>query len=884
MNTFDETSSSVIQVIQESFVNRDSELGIIQRTFERSQPIRITSISGEGGSGKTWLMYKAMIKQVDEGKYHVASSAIDFYLTEFHSQGGIRRGIVKRLGEQYFPNFNSLMKDIQRLRELSGGTESVSIMSLEKSAAEAFTEEYKMLTNSRNVVLAFDTFELIQDQSLARWLLFELLPKLDGTCVLLSGRRSHEIDFYNLKENVVSVPIRSFERKEILALLQQRKASPISEELLDKILEFTKGRPLVVELAIDWIKEEFDFEKILKDSTTKNFEEKLVAAIRELRKPEYLAILNLAWAYRRCDLTMLKYLMADDKIDYERLTKTLSRLSFLKYRKTIDSILLHDIMRELVVKYVWAIIDPTAAERIALSQRILTYYQDTLLPTAQSDYEKSILNAEMVFYSAYTNLGQSYEHFAKVFDKLANSLRYDDCELLLWEISEISKSVAALSPQRQKEVDIRRAKLMIFRHQFPEALEFIDRFLQNESEAQFKLQMHLVKADYYDRKGEVLKALQDREVAVELARDDSVDRNDKGKAFSEVGYSYRIVGRWDDAIASLQTAREHSIDLGEVSNIYNTIGYIFALETDYEKALQYCQAGLKLRRQIGHRKGEAWSLSTIGEVYRYKGDYLKAIRYFEDALNIFSEGPDRENQARVHQQRGTCYSIMMKFERAKRDFELAFAYYKSFPEHREYPRALSRYGRFFQSQGKYEEAKLQFERGLKLAQKISDVDTEVYTLVRLAQISYMLGEPIEKFYEKCDQMNKIMENTTYQNMQHPGQMKILIAHKHFDEKRYDDAMKDYGDGIALIATQLHSGSYLISDYLNEISQRMDELSPDRRITWCNNFQKKWKEGDILIKHSEIKAFCEIRRQTATLALQQGQTNELPQNPTNRHSA
>lgn len=886
MDAFDKASGSIFALVHESFVNRGTELESIRRTFERHAPLKIASISGEGGSGKTWLMYKAMMNLANQGRYHVGSSAIDFYSTEFHSRGGIRNGIAKSLGEQHFPRFYTLIKDMHKLREAIGGTESVSITSLENTAADMFVEEYKILTNSRAVVLAFDTFELIQDQPLARWLFFELLPKLEGTCVILSGRRTSDFEFHNIVNSVTPVLIRPFEQKDIIELFKKRgvPANVISDELFVRIVDLTHGSPLLVELAIDWLREDFDFDKILKISNAGNFEENLVAAIRELRDPQYHAILNLAWAYRRCDREMLKFLMVDRSIDYDELIVGLSKLSFVKYRKSIDSILLHDIMRELVVKYVWATVDPTAAARIALSQRISSYYQNKLLPAAQSDYELSILNAEMVFYTAYTDIGQSYEHFALVFDRLANSLRYDDCELLLWEISEISKSVGALPPPRQKEVDIRRAKLMLLRNQFSEALEFIKNLLDQETEARFRLQMYLVRADYYDRKGEVLQALQDREEAVKLASKSTVDHNGRGKAYSEQGYSYRIVGRWDDAIASLQTALEYSTDAGEISNIYNTIGYIFALKTDYERALQYCQAALKLRQEIRHRKGEAWSLSTIGEIYRYKGDYLKSLRYFEEALEIFSEGPDRENQARVYQQRGTCYAVMKEFEKSKRDFDLAFAYYKNFPEHREYPRALGRYGRFFQYQNQYKEAEQQFSRALKLAQKISDVDTEVYTLFRLAQVSYVNGHPIEMLYKYRDRMDQAMQSTTYQNMQHPGQMQILIGHKHFDEERYADAMGNYGNGIALIAAQFHSSSYLISDYLNEISQRMDRIEPVQRIKWCDALKERWEAGNLLVKHPELDAFCEIRRQTAIIALQQGKINALPKDTTNRRSS
>jgi len=891
MCSLEQTSSLIIQQIKESFVNRDDDLKLIRESFKQNWPVRIVSISGDGGTGKTWLMYKAMMDFDGDPRYHVASAAIDFYVTQFHSRGGIQRGIVERLGEQYFPDYLDTIKDLKRL--LDNGGSRISIENLEQQASETFITEFKNRTNLCSVVLGFDTFEsILEHPNLVNWLLYELFPTLEGSCIIISGRRNSEIDFQRLKPKqtvIQQFTIEHFKSDDILALMEKRGVAPKSDKFLDKIAELTDGRPLLVELMIDWLKEDMDFSKILEVDDKEVFKEKLVEAIRDLRKPRYPAILYLAWAYRRCDVKMLEFLIKDDRYDYKKLVEELTRLSFVKYRKAIDSILLHDIMRELVVKYVWSVLDPNATSRIELSKRILEYYETNYLKQAKDDDERHILQTEMYFYDAYANIGKSYDNFTHVFDKLANSLKYDDCELLLWEMIEVG-NIIKLPVEHRKEVNIRRARMWIYRSQFDEALKFINRLIkreEKEKETQFLLQMYLVRADCYDRTGEMIQALNNREKAVELARKSHIEKDIKGKAFSELGLSYRITGQWNNAIEMFETALENTQAPAEIANIFNTVGYIYALKTDYETALQYCYEGLNIRRKIGNRRGEAWSLSTIGEIMRYKNEYHQSLKYFQDALSIFSEGQDKENQARIYQQRGTCFALMKEYEEAKKDFDKAFEYYRNHKNHLEYPRALMRYGRFFHYQRRFLEAKKQYESALEFAKGISDVDTTVYTLFRYAQLLYEMGEAtIQKLNEFLAEISQIMKDKHYQNNQHIGQMHILIGHKQFEEGQLEEALEHYCVGMRYLALQ-HTGNYLIDDYLNQIANRMESLDRNQIIRWCKSFINVWQQKDengqdAISRHPELATFCKIRERSTNLNIAKGIRNETKKS-SNHHS-
>ena len=55
---------------------------------------------------------------------------------------------------------------------------------------------------------------------------------------------------------------------------------------------------------------------------------------------------------------------------------------------------------------------------------------------------------------------------------------------------------------------------------------------------------------------------------------------------------------------------------------------------EFQKALEFLLKGLDLKRQIGDKRGEAFSLGSIGYLYMRLGDYQRALQYHEQALTL----------------------------------------------------------------------------------------------------------------------------------------------------------------------------------------------------------------------------------------------------------
>ncbi len=81
----------------------------------------------------------------------------------------------------------------------------------------------------------------------------------------------------------------------------------------------------------------------------------------------------------------------------------------------------------------------------------------------------------------------------------------------------------------------------------------------------------------------------------------------------------------------------------------NNISQIHKVRGDYETALSYLESSLKIRQEIGDRKGEGATLNNISQIHKdAKGDYETALSYLESSLKIRQEIGDA---------RGVCVTL-----------------------------------------------------------------------------------------------------------------------------------------------------------------------------------------------------------------------------------
>ena len=77
--------------------------------------------------------------------------------------------------------------------------------------------------------------------------------------------------------------------------------------------------------------------------------------------------------------------------------------------------------------------------------------------------------------------------------------------------------------------------------------------------------------------------------------------------------------------------------LSFLANALNNIGYIYKNQGDIPLALEYYHKSLKIKEDIGNKKGIATSLNNIGYIYKSQGDIPFAMEYYHKSLKIEEE-------------------------------------------------------------------------------------------------------------------------------------------------------------------------------------------------------------------------------------------------------
>ena len=65
---------------------------------------------------------------------------------------------------------------------------------------------------------------------------------------------------------------------------------------------------------------------------------------------------------------------------------------------------------------------------------------------------------------------------------------------------------------------------------------------------------------------------------------------------------------------------------------YTNLSAAYHILDQNEKAIEYCEKGLKIFRLKGIRQGEGRSCLNLSSYYLHRGDYATALKYNEEAL------------------------------------------------------------------------------------------------------------------------------------------------------------------------------------------------------------------------------------------------------------
>src|SRR6185437_7642845 len=299
---------------------------------------------------------------------------------------------------------------------------------------------------------------------------------------------------------------------------------------------------------------------------------------------------------------------------------------------------------------------------------------------------------------------------------------------------------------------------------------------------------------------EVRKALPYFEAALaDATAVDSPDRHSLiAKAYKELGYYYRNLGKWDDADEAYKSARDaisatlsatsKDADREEMASIQTNWAYVKGLCGSYREGAYLVKSAIDVRGRLGLRQEQGASHSVRGEVYRYERLFHMAWRAYAEAEDIFDELRSWPWLGLIYQEQAICLfqaaqddiSIIPAdpIEEAKRLIRRSLDLCRSLAV-RGYPSALNRAGRIFGADDPY--AGLRYlEEGIESARQLSDGWFWFANLIEFVELCYRVWrEGEEPFYldqidSRSTEIDQVMAEYEFPDLK--GRWGLLQGH------------------------------------------------------------------------------------------------------------
>jgi tetratricopeptide (TPR) repeat protein len=174
--------------------------------------------------------------------------------------------------------------------------------------------------------------------------------------------------------------------------------------------------------------------------------------------------------------------------------------------------------------------------------------------------------------------------------------------------------------------------------------------------------------DFLRTRGREIERIGWMQIAAEQVRV-SHDRKQEGRLLNNLGYAHNAVGQQDKALDFFQRSLVIRRELGDRSGEGTTLSNIGSVHNDLgqkDKALDFLQQALVIMRDAEHgdRSGEGTTLNNIGGVHNDLGQQDKALDFFQQALVIMREVGDRSGEGTTLNNIAAVYDALGQKDKA----------------------------------------------------------------------------------------------------------------------------------------------------------------------------------------------------------------------------
>jgi simple sugar transport system substrate-binding protein len=640
------------------------------------------------------LIQTLQISKLEQQRGWQVLPIIDFDDHRYRIPINVGRFIADNLeqGEHLFRPYLQALSKLHRQEDAQADPNVLSAM--RDQANQAFINCFNQVSHSRRVVLLFDTTEKLKDSDVYNYLL-NLCRTLQNVVLIFAGRKAIDIGnaLYDIPADDISsqllnpldeVTARLYLHEKLMTIHQR----DFSEETVNKIIYLARGRPILIDIAVEWVVrgaspqwikgsfKELQDQIASSNEPIKEFERQLVLHIADTRQE-----IDWLWLLMACvypldtDMAAMVHSPSEEKPAMQQLCRDAAKYVFVKTLPD-GRLALHDEMQRMIMEYVWPRVDRMGQRRKLYYQRAADYLQSqanelndnlhklkdeekklgtignlALEISAQIETDQRelwVLREQQLHYVFQVSFSDGVELFGSYFDQAEKETDYA-MELLLQEAERHLNVVPGQEAAEQQTVDtlsqeadintpditfeqeykirLRRARYLSLTRQYKEAVEKLGILRQKTTDTSYLIDILLLMAH--------CKRL--------------------------LGYPQETVNLLESALGLCSTNDE--LYQRQRGNVLNALGLVHRQLGEWEQAEVYYKDAIKLIQKTGDRANLANAYNNLGYVTGLKSDYASALRWSQRAFEIQKELGDK-----AEFDRGRTHNVLGVIYRHKEDF------------------------------------------------------------------------------------------------------------------------------------------------------------------------------------------------------------------------
>ncbi|MEH2108455.1 tetratricopeptide repeat protein [Nostoc sp.] len=902
------------------FVGREEHLNrIISHVQEPN--LHVVLVEGRGGIGKTWLLHalKSRLNQVQIG----TSEIIDCDMPVFKDAEDLCTQIAKQL---YDSTYKEWLLRLRQLREDENRLSQTAYEQERRQLEKFLVDEINRKSRQQRLVFLIDTVEKLGQAGLREEVwehLGNLCHQLDNAVLIFAGRPSiarQILEKSFKKDELTYFELNEFTHEDVQTYIlckEEQLHFTLGQELVKKIILLSGGSPIMIEFGVeyayrevipDWLESE-DIETIpSRLEKTGGFEAEMVRHITQLRTSMDRLTLLLSHIYP-LDSSDIANLLEISPEDAQKLFLDAQSYFFIKPVMGGYQISLHDIVRDLVEKYVWTDIDPDEEWRKRDSRIAAKYFekkdyelgpQKRILEVQRhSDNSHQVANIEFLieevkqlrefntnrwlWNALYANPTRGFETWYEVTDRIRRQAK---------KFSFV-KQLVAIAKEFEKDLNPdQKLKLIIFESRIVHALKDKSttvhevRKLEGILSEQSSNSSH--KADIYNVLGMLNtklhlydEALKYQQECLSLVQGNNLS-SIPGVA-NLVGYLYRQLNNFQEAEKYYKLGWDAAMEVDTpdkgltqvMASIQNNLGFLYGQQKDYVKAEQCFKAAIDMWSSVESDREIANAEIASATISVDNGNYVKAKQLLEQALSrCDNEENDNQILCRAYFELGLnqWFSAEVVNEAvwdvtqvewdlnllslAQDALEKSLKLAEKYGLEEELPRILHQAASVYWHLGFQKCDRTLQDQALKLNDRSYQTSLE-YNDTRYA-IDSLVGKAEFDYYAKAyehisDYARELSDRfQSYENI-HPlyfGRILRIEGDVAFQQANYDFAFSKYAQGIPKIFQHGGFGPYSIQHELNLLQKKIERLPIELSKTLIQQLKSQWKD------HKALKEWCD----------------------------